>query len=251
MFEEKKMTLIEHLAELRKRIIGVIVVLFLTMIGGLILSPKVLLYLKGVPPASGITWNVFSPWDALRIYMQVAFVISAAVTLPYILYQLWSFMKVGLKKEEQEATLRYIPYSVLCFLIGIGFAYFVVFPMSFSFTSRISDQLDLTQTYGIAQYFGFMLSIVIPMSLAFELPVVIMFLTKIGVLTPKVLNSMRRYAYLGLVILASLISPPELISHLMVFIPLVVLYEISVLLSRVVYRKKTKVPAIDAAVMNG
>ncbi|MFC5648240.1 twin-arginine translocase subunit TatC [Paenibacillus solisilvae] len=251
MIDDKRMSLIEHLAELRKRIIGVVVVLFLTMIGGLFLSPKVLLYLKSIPPASGITWNVFSPWDGLRIYMQVAFVFSAAVTLPYILYQLWSFMKVGLKKEEQEATLRYIPYSILCFFTGLSFAYFVVFPMSFDFTSRISDRLDLTPTYGIAQYFGFMLSIVIPMSLAFELPVVIMFLTRIGVLTPKMLSGMRRYAYLSLVILASLISPPELISHLMVFIPLVVLYEISVWLSRAIYRKKTKLPAIDTAVMNG
>ncbi|WP_274652733.1 twin-arginine translocase subunit TatC [Paenibacillus humicola] len=248
---DQQMSLIQHLAELRKRLIRTIAVLLVTMILGMILSPKVLLYLKSIPPASGIAWNAFSPWDGLRIYMQVAFVFSVGVTLPFTLYQLWGFMKTGLKKEEQDAALRYIPYSVLCFLTGLAFAYFVVFPMSFQFTSRIAHRLELVQTYGIAQYFGFMLGIILPMALAFELPVVVMFLTRIGVLTPKRLSAMRRYAYLFLVVLASLISPPELISHLMVFIPLVALYEISVWLSRAVYRKTKEMSAIEPAVMNG
>lgn len=122
-----------------------------------------------------MSWHVFSPMDGIRIYMMIAFVISLTITLPFILFQLWGFVKEGLTKEEQSATLRYIPYTFLCFIIGLSFAYFVVFPMCMTFTVRITENLGLTQTYGVAQYFGFMLNIVLPLSIAFELPIVVMF----------------------------------------------------------------------------
>lgn len=187
-----------------------------------------------------MTWHVFSPMDSIRLYMMIAFAISLTVTLPFILYQIWGFVKQGLTKEEQSATLRYIPYTVLCFIIGLTFAYFVVFPMCMAFTTQISDNLGLTPTYGVAQYFSFMLNIVLPLSIAFELPIVVMFLTRLKLLNPKLLNKFRRYAYIVLVILASLISPPDLISHLMVAIPLFALYEISVVLSRFVFNGQMK-----------
>ncbi|MFC4776834.1 twin-arginine translocase subunit TatC [Paenibacillus sp. GCM10023252] len=234
------MPLIDHITELRRRILFTLTLFVLAMIAALFLSPELLNYLKSVPPATAITWNVFSPWDALRMYMSIAFVIAAAITLPFALYQLWLFVKHGLSKEEQSATLRYIPYSVISFLTGLSFAYFVVFPMSFSFTSRIAHSMNLVETYGIAQYFGFMLSIVLPLAVAFELPIIVMFLTRIGLLNPRGLSRMRRFAYVILVVVASLISPPEFISHLMVFVPLVLLYEISVVLSRVVYNRRAK-----------
>ncbi|WP_435165924.1 twin-arginine translocase subunit TatC [Paenibacillus glycanilyticus] len=235
---EETMTLLGHLTELRSRIWKILIVVLLSLGGGLYLSPKVLRYLKSVPPGSEMTWNVFSPWDGIRMYMSVALVIALAVSLPYILYQLWGFVKQGLHPGERNAALRYVPYSVICFFTGLAFGYFVVFPMSFSFTSKITKSMELVETYGVAQYFGFMFNIVLPLAIAFELPVIVMFLTKIGILTPKALHKMRRYAYLVLVVVASLISPPELISHLLVFVPLVVLYEISVLLSRIVYGKR-------------
>ncbi|QAY65289.1 twin-arginine translocase subunit TatC [Paenibacillus protaetiae] len=236
---EETMTLLAHISELRTRIWRILIVVLLSLGVGLYLAPKVLAYLKSVPPGSEMTWNVFSPWDGIRMYMSIALVIALTVSLPYILYQLWGFVKKGLHPVERSAALRYVPYSAVCFLAGLAFGYFVVFPMSFAFTSRMTKSLELVETYGVAQYFGFMFNIVIPLAIAFELPVIVMFLTKIGVLTPKLLFKMRRYAYLILVIVASLISPPELISHLMVFVPLVVLYEISVLLSRIVYGRRT------------
>lgn len=110
--------------------------------------------------------------------------------------------------------------------------------MSYTFTTNISRKLELVETYGITQYLGFMMNIILPVSLAFELPVVVMFLTAIGILTPQRLRTMRRYAYLVLVIVSAMISPPEFISHLMVLVPLIVLYELSVWLSGIVFRKR-------------
>ncbi|OCT15651.1 twin arginine-targeting protein translocase TatC [Paenibacillus pectinilyticus] len=237
---KEMMSLVEHLDELRTRIIRILIAIILTLLVGFAFAQKILLFLKQTPPATTITWHVFSPMDGIRIYMLIAFAISLTLTLPFILYQLWAFVKKGLTKEEQTATLRYIPYTCLCFLIGVAFGYFIVFPMCMKFTIGITENLGLTQTYGVSQYFSFMFNIILPLSLAFELPIVVMFLTKLRLLNPKLLHKVRRYAYLILIITASLISPPDLISHLMVAIPLFALYEISILLSRVVDNRHTK-----------
>lgn len=232
------MALMDHISELRSRILRVLVVLVVTMIVGLFAADYVLAYLKSVPPASGITWNAFSLWDGIRLYMQVAFVISLGITLPFAMLQLWGFVKPGLKEMEQKAALRFIPFSALLFFAGLGFAYFVVFQMAFYFTSKVNKNLGLTETYGISQYFSFMFNIVVPVSLLFELPVLVMFLTKIRVLNPVLLRKVRRYAYLLLVIIGTMITPPDMISDLLVSIPLVLLYEFSVFLSGKIYKKQ-------------
>lgn len=165
-------------------------------------------------------------------------VLSLAPTLPFAFYQTWRFVQEGLSRQEKSATLRFVPFSAVCFVAGISFAYFVVFPMSLAFTGSINAQLNLAETYGVSQYFGFMISIVIPLSLAFELPVVVLFLTRIGLLQPALLRTMRRYAYLVLVIIAALISPPDLVSHLLVAIPLIALYELSAWLAHRMHRRQ-------------
>lgn len=237
--QEETATLVEHLAELRKRIIWVLVVLVLAMIGGFFAAKPLIVYLMHTEPASSIvTLNTFSPWDAIRLYMQFSFAVGLAVTLPFALVQMWLFVKPGLTEIERKATLRYIPAAVVLFLAGFAFAYFIVFPMAFYFTTSVTRSLNLTETYGAAQYFSFMFNILIPMSLLFELPVVVMFLTKIRIVNPNRLKKMRRYAYLALVIVATFVTPPDLISDILVAIPLIALYEFSILLSARVYRKQ-------------
>lgn len=232
------MALVEHIAELRKRIIAVLAVLVVTMIGGLFAATYLLEYLKSVPPASEITWNAFSLWDGIRIYMQFAFVIAMVVTVPFTMYQLWLFVKPGLKEQEQKAALQFVPFSAVLFLVGMAFAYGVVFQMAVYFTSKVNKGLGLTETYGISQYFSFMFNILIPVSLLFELPIVVMFLTQLRILNPKRLQKMRRFAYLLLVIIGTMITPPDFISDLLVAIPLILLYEFSVMLSARIYRKQ-------------
>jgi sec-independent protein translocase protein TatC len=235
---KNEMTFLEHFGELRKRLIKVIIMLVLGIVVGLICAKPVIEYLKNVPPASEITWNVFSPWDAIRMYMNVAFLFGILISLPVALYQLWAFVKPGLKKEEQTASLLYIPGAMALFLLGLSFAYFIVFPMAFLFISTITKSLDLTETYGISQYFSFMFNILIPVSLLFELPAVVMFLTKIRLLNPKLLRKYRRQAYLVLVIAGTLITPPDAVSAIIVAVPMILLYEFSTMMSGIVYRKQ-------------
>ncbi|MEK8131092.1 twin-arginine translocase subunit TatC [Paenibacillus filicis] len=232
------MTLVEHLTELRKRIIWIVVVLIVGMAIGLFTTNPLITLLKTVPPANGINWNAFSPWDPLKMYMNFALVTGLLITLPFTLYQLWSFLKPGLREVEQKASLMYVPFAFFMFLLGLAFGYFIVFQMAFLFTTSIAKSLQLSETYGIAQYFGFMFNIILPIALVFELPIVVMFLTKIRLLNPKLLRKIRRFAYLILVVISTMITPPDAISAIVVAVPMIILYEFSVYLSANIYRKQ-------------
>ncbi|NRF91103.1 twin-arginine translocase subunit TatC [Paenibacillus frigoriresistens] len=238
MTTNEEMSLVEHLGELRKRIMWVLAVLVVGMVGGLISARPIIRYLKNIPPANSISWNVFSPWDALRLYMNFGLAVGILITLPVILYHIWAFVKPGLREAEQKASIIYIPYAFLLFLGGLSFGYWVVFPMAFYFTSSISHSLDITEMYGAAQYFTFMFNIILPLAITFEMPIVVMFLTKIRLLNPKRLHKFRRYAYMLLVILSTVITPPDAISAILVALPLIVLYEFSVFMSGFIYRKQ-------------
>lgn len=236
--DEDAMSLTDHLGELRKRIIWVLVVFAAAMIVGMYFAGPIINWLKHHGPAENIAWNVFSPWDSVRVYMQFSFAVASLVTLPVALYHVWAFVRPGLRPIEQKETLKYIPLAGLLFLLGLAFAYLVVFPMAFFFTTLLTERMALTQTYGITQYFSFMFNIVIPLSLFFELPLVVMFLTAIRLLNPQRLQKMRRYAYFVLLIVGAVITPPDMISAIVVTIPLIVLYEISIGMSRFVYRRQ-------------
>lgn len=238
MSANDEMSLVEHLGELRRRIMWILVVLVIGMVGGLIAAKPIIRYLKNIPPADSIGWNVFSPWDALRLYMNFGLAVGILITLPVILYHIWAFVKPGLRVTEQRASMIYIPYAFLLFLGGLSFGYWVVFPMAFYFTSSISHSLEITEMYGAAQYFTFMFNILIPLAVVFEMPIVVMFLTKIRLLNPARLHKFRRYAYMLLVILSTVITPPDAISAILVAVPLIILYEFSVFMSRIIYRKQ-------------
>lgn len=235
---EDAMSLFEHLGELRRRVIYILIVLVVTMVGGLLVADPIFAYIISTKEASQITLHAFSLWDAIGYYMKIAFVVALVVTLPFTLYQLWAFVSPGLREVERKATLRYIPFVFVMFVIGLAFAYFVVFPLAFNFTTNMTRHLGLQETYGISQYFSFLLNILIPISLLFELPIVIMFLTRIRILNPKRLRKMRRVAYFALIFIGVTITPPDLISDSLVAIPLILLYEFSVFLSTAVYRKQ-------------
>jgi sec-independent protein translocase protein TatC len=236
--EEGLMSLFEHIGELRKRIIVIMIVLVVGLAIGLFLANPAYKYLMAQEPVNHMKFHAFSLWDGIGLYMKFALVIGLVPIIPFAFYQLWAFVKPGLGSREQKATLRYIPFALLMFLIGLSFSYFVVFPLAFKFTTEVTKHLGLEETYGVTQYFTFLFNIVIPISLLFELPIVIMFLTKLRILNPLRLRKMRRFAYLLMVFIGVIITPPDFISDLLVALPLILLYELSVFLSASIYRKQ-------------
>ena len=234
---QKDMTVYEHIAELRKRLIYVVVFFFIAVIGGFFMAEPIIVYLQHTDEAKELTMNAFRITDPLKIYMQMAFVISFVLTTPVLFYHLWAFISPGLYHKERKVTLSYIPISLLLFIAGISFSYFILFPFVIDFMTRIADKLDINQVIGINEYFQFLFQITVPFGILFQLPVVIMFLTRLGILTPMFLTKIRKYAYFVLLVIAAFITPPDLISHLMVTIPLFILYEISIWISKIAYKK--------------
>lgn len=234
----KDMALVEHLGELRKRIIIVLVVFVAGLIGGLFVADPIYHYLTAAEEAKNFELHAFSFWDGIGIYMKIAAIFSLVISVPLIFYQLWAFVKPGLRKEEQKAAIRYVPYAFILFIVGIAFGYYIVFPMTLSFTTAITQGMGLQETYGITNYLNFMFNLVLPLALLFELPLVVMFLTRIRILNPLRLRKMRKLAYFALVFIAVVITPPDFISDFLVTIPLLLLYEFSVFLSSVIYRKQ-------------
>ncbi|CAJ1004282.1 MULTISPECIES: twin-arginine translocase subunit TatC [Bacillales] len=240
MSDDREMTVVEHLTELRRRIIWVLVVFVAALIVGFFAAGPIVEYLKEKPITEGVPLISLHPSDALRVYMQFAFLIGVVVTLPFALYQTWLFVSPGLRDNERRVTLMFIPAACVLFVVGLLFGYYVVFPMVMQFVSGISLGMDIKPNYGIAEYFGFLMNMVIPFGFLFELPIVVMFLTRLRILNPVRLAKVRRIAYFGLAVVGVTLTPPDIVSDILVIIPLLLLYELSVWLSRIVYRKQLK-----------
>jgi sec-independent protein translocase protein TatC len=239
--EDLETNILMHLNELRKRIICVLVVFICSLVIGIIFVNPVVHYLEKTAIRLGFALHAFSIDDTFKVYIHIVFIIGVALTLPFLMYQVWAFVSPGLRPVERRAAANLILPAFLLFLLGISIGYYVVFPMIITFMTKFAGNIGVTPLYGIGNYFSFMFSIILPFAVLFEFPVVIMFLTWIRVLQPERLAKGRRYAYFILIIVASMISPPDFVSHLSVFIPLILLYEFSVFLSLTVYRKQLKV----------
>jgi len=167
----KRMHLLEHIGELRRRLLYVLAVFVAGLVLGLLAADPVYGYLMSVEPANKLaSLHVFSLWDGIGMYMKIAFVIALLIALPFAFHQLWAFVSPGLKARERKAALGYVPLAFVMLAAGLAFSYFVVFPLAFDFTTHVSQRLGLEETYGIAQYFSFMFNIIVPISLLFELP---------------------------------------------------------------------------------
>lgn len=233
---------ISHLAELRKRLIIISIWFFAALCVGFYASPRILTQIKEMPAASHVEWNVFSFTDGLFLYMRCAFVFAVLFTLPVLLYHIWAFVRPGLTESEAKGTLAYVPASFALFLLGVSFGYFGVFPMMIGFMEQMNQSVGAVETYGIDNYFSFLFNVVFPLGVAFEMPIVVMFLTKLKLLTPDRLKKTRKYAYVFLAVVGACITPPDFVSHLSVTVPLILLFETSLVLSGRYYRKLAALP---------
>ncbi len=240
LMTEKEMSVFEHLSELRRRLIWVVTSFVISMAMGFLAAESVVEHIKKDPVAAQVSWHVFGLSDALRIYMQVAFIISLVLTLPIILYHIWKFISPGLMEEERKAIVIYIPFAFFLLILGISFGYYFLFPMIIEFMSGFSNILGAEETYGLTQYFQFLFNLIVPVSLLFELPIIILFLTTIRVVNPPILVHLRKYAIFLSIVIAAVITPPDFLSNILVAIPIIILYEISIWLSKIIYRKQLK-----------
>jgi sec-independent protein translocase protein TatC len=236
MEDQRFRPLTEHLTELRQRLLWVLLVFVFSLLLGVVFTPYIFAWLRQ-DSLEGVKLYAFNPADALKLYMQISLLIGWTFTLPALLYHLWKFVKPGLHPHEQRAAVTYIPIILLLFVGGISFGYFYIFPLLITFLASLNEQIGIIPQYNVYQYFSFMFSIIFPLALFFELPVVFLFLTHLRLVTPQWLSQIRRFAYLALIIIGAIITPPDFISNLLVTVPLILLYEIGLLLSQWLYRR--------------
>lgn len=165
---------------------------------------------------------------------------GVVVGFPYILYEFWKFISPGLYENERNTSRGFIVIASVLFFIGAGFGYFVVAPLSINFlaTFKISDVIE--NEFDIDNYIALIRASVLASGLIFELPIIIYFLTKIGLVTPDFMRKNRKYALVIVLILAAIITPPDITTQIIVAIPIIILYEVSIFISRGVLRREKR-----------
>ncbi|MEH7523645.1 twin-arginine translocase subunit TatC [Bacillus sp. JJ1503] len=234
--EDKELNLVEHLDELRKRLIITIAAFLVFFVAGFMYVEEIYHWFVRDLDVKLI---VLGPSDIIWVYFMIASVVAIAATIPVLALQIWLFVKPALSQVERRISLSYIPALFILFIVGLCFGYFVIFPTVLGFLVDLGGQM-LETNFTAEKYFRFIMNMTMPFGVLFELPVVVMFLTSLGILNPYALAKIRKYAYFILIVIAIVISPPDFMSDFLVAIPLLFLYEISINLSKIVYKRKLK-----------
>ncbi|WP_420855377.1 twin-arginine translocase subunit TatC [Virgibacillus indicus] len=234
--QEKEMNLTGHLSELRNRLIVTAVFFFLFFILGFIFVEDIYWFFVN---DFDFKLTVISPGEIIWLHFTMAGLVAIAATIPILAFQVWSFIKPGLTPNERKASLAYIPAIFLLFLGGMVFGYFMFVKLIMPFLLSLNNGM-FNEMFTVDKYFKFLLRITFPFALLFEIPMIAMFLTSLGILTPDFMRRTRKYAYLILIIIGTIVTPPDFILQIVVAIPLIILYEISIYLAAIVYRKKLR-----------
>ncbi|MDQ7794248.1 MAG: twin-arginine translocase subunit TatC [bacterium] len=229
-------TFLEHLAELRRRLIMVAVVLGAGTVAAFPFAGQAYRLLVA---QADFTLVVLAVEEAFYLHLRIAFAIGLVLALPVLLYHTIAFIVPALTRSEQRKLFLYLPMGFLLFLGGIAFAYWQVFPLLLRFFIGFTSE-ELSPVITAGSYLGFVLSTILPFGFLFELPLVVVLLTSLGILTPDLMVRNRKFVILALFVVAALLTPPDVVSQLLLAAPLLVLYEASILISSVIMRTRRR-----------
>jgi sec-independent protein translocase protein TatC len=187
-----------------------------------------------IRPAGKLVFT--SPGGGFAAVMTVTIVLTCLVTAPFIIYQIWAFASSALRPQEKKFVFIFGPLSLLFFVAGVLFAYFVAIPISYQFLMGFTSEF-LVPMITVDHYLSFSGNMLIAFGVAFELPLILAFLAKIGIATPEYLRQKRRHAIVIILIVAAVATPPDVVSQLLLGIPLIVLYELGILFTRIFGKK--------------
>ena len=244
------MSFFDHLEELRWRIIrsllsvvvGTIIAWFFIdwLVDGVLLRPIIVLNAHASGTQQQIHLQNLKPFGQLFLYMQVAIVAGMLICLPYILYELWAFIAPGLMPKERKFIKWIVLFTTVCFLSGIAFSYFVMLPAALQFFAGFGSA-SIANNIAISEYMNFVVSVLLASGVVFELPMISWFLSRIGILTPAFMRRYRRHSIVGIFIIAAFLTPgTDPVSQILLAMPLMGLYEISIWVSAATWRRKVK-----------
>ncbi|WP_174406142.1 twin-arginine translocase subunit TatC [Desulfovibrio subterraneus] len=243
------MTLVQHLDELRKRlkyialaaIVGCLACYgFAEELFNLLVAPMV----RFMPEQSSFIFT--APQEAFLTYLKVAALAGIFLTSPYIFYQVWAFIAPGLYEEERKYIVPVAVFSALFFVGGASFGYFVVFPAAFEFFMSFNNE-HIQAMLKLDEYLSFSIKLLLAFGFVFEMPLFALVLSRIGILTADMMRKVRRFAVLGAFVVGAILTPPDVFSQLLMAGPLLVLYEVSIIVASVFGRKKEEPSEEDEA----
>lgn len=232
----KRMTLSQHFAELRRRILWLMAVFVFALIAGWYLSP----YLQEL-----LTAPLFKVWpdgellytgiaDGLMIRFSLSVLFSIFLTTPFALWQAWAFVSPGLHKAERKIIWPILIMSPILFLIGAAFAFYVLFPFVFGFFIELNQAAPVPAVVlpAVKDYLAFAIGLLKVFGIAFQLPLILVILNRVGILPREKAVKMRRYAIVLIVVVAAVLTPPDVVSQVLLALPMWGLFEISLLFMR-------------------
>jgi sec-independent protein translocase protein TatC len=243
-----ELTLQEHLLELRTRLIISLVALTVTTAIAFIFY-RTWFQIAVLPiigrgnceaVRNGVTENVaiptclqaITPTELIFAFFQLALVVGLIAAMPVIAYQVWAYIAPGLTRKERRYVIAIIPGATFSFIVGVSFAYFALMPAALSFLLGFSDLVEIRPT--VASYISFVSRLLIAIGVIFQLPLAMFFLSKVHLINPRMLGSIRRYVIVAAFIISAVVTPtPDPLNQLLVAVPILVLYEVGVLLARV------------------
>jgi sec-independent protein translocase protein TatC len=245
VFEE--MTLQEHLEELASRIKKIVIAIVIGFIAGFILARPLMRQMVEFANLEGTGFDIRSPAEPITLYFKVAMYIAVALTLPFTVYQLIAFLAPGLTNKEKRIVYSALPFVSILFLAGVAYGYYVAAPRALNFLSNfMSDVIDFNPDG--TEVLNFFLTLMMGLGLAFQLPVIMFVLAKIGIVSAQKMREWRKYAYLVLCIIAAVITPStDPINMSIVALPLVILYEAGVIIARIFAKTSLRQAEEDAA----
>lgn len=232
---EEEMSFFDHLAELRKRAIYIILSVVISSAVIFPFMPKLIEILRR--ELIEVPLHVFSPMEAIFVTFKASIYAGVVISSPVIIYEIWAFVSPGLTKKERRMVITALIPTILLFLTGASFAYFVILPLTLKFFFRFSYRMA-TPLFGLDQTLSFVFSMLFIFGVVFQFPLVIAVLARLGVVTYQFLATKRKYALLIIFIVAGIITPdPTVVSQTIVGVPLYVLFEISIWVAKFLEKK--------------
>ena len=247
MKNDEKQPFLSHLEELRKRLIASAIAVGVGFAISYIFSERLfqilITPLKARMPEGDRLIFTNLP-EMFLTYLKTALISGILLVSPFIFYQLWMFIAPGLYQHEKRYVVPFVLFSTILFVGGALFGYFIVFPFGFKFFLGFANEY-IQALPSVKQYFSFAIKLLFAFGMIFELPVVVFFLAKMGLVTPEFLRQKRKYAILLTFIAGAVLTPPDVITQLMMAGPLIFLYEISIIIARMAAKRKA--PKEDTA----
>lgn len=243
---EKEMSFLDHLEELRWRLVRSIVAILLGAIVAFIFKSQILDFLiypfeqaaslVAREAGNGIVGSntkliYLAPTEAFMVYIKLAIFAGLFLSSPYVFYQLWKFIAPGLLEKEKKYVPYFVFFSTFFFLAGALFCYFVVIKFGLHFLLSFQTE-TLEANFAIREYLKFVTLMILTFGIVFEMPILSWFLTRVGILTPKIIREKRRFGIIGIFCVAAILTPPDPFSQIALAIPLITLYEFSILVSK-------------------